>query len=336
MTVQVLMPKIGLTMTEGRITEWLKKEGDRVEKGELLFVFETEKVSFEVEATHSGVLSKILAPADEIVGVGEAVGLMEEAEGAAAKPAAETHAGETPGAASGVPEKRREPERLVPISGMRRTIAERMLAAKRETAQTYMAVSVDASNLLLLRERRAPAVKAAGAHLTITDLLLLIAARAISRHPVLNTRWTPGGIVWIDAIHMGVAVALEDGLIVPVIRDMGGRTLSDVSKERAALVERGKAGKLAPDDMTGSTFTLSSLGMFGVEEFTAIINPPESAILAAGSIMQKPVAMDGEVVIRPVMKLTLTYDHRVIDGAKAAEFMGTLKKFLEDPDVIVG
>jgi len=331
MTIQVLIPKIGLTMTEARIVEWKKKEGERVEKGEILFVFETEKVAFEVEAAHSGILAGILAQVDEIVGVGEVVGLIAEEEGGQAE-----STGKKPEA---IPEEKKNQAaegKVVKLSGMRRIIAEKMLAGKRETAQAYMAVSVDAAKILESRERLAPIVeKAAGAHLTITDILMKICAVAISRHPVINTRWTSEGILWLNAIHMGMAMAIEEGLIVPVIRDIGSKTLSEIAGARAAIVEKGKAGKLTPDDLRGSTFTLSSLGMFGVEEFTAIINPPESAILAAGAILDKPVAVNKEVVVRPAMKLTLSYDHRVIDGAIAAGFMKTLKEMMEDPVVVV-
>jgi pyruvate dehydrogenase E2 component (dihydrolipoamide acetyltransferase) len=134
---------------------------------------------------------------------------------------------------------------------------------------------------------------------------------------------------------MGMAMALEEGLIVPVIWDIGKKSLSEIAKVRAELVEKGRKRMLTPDDMRGSTFTLSSLGMYGVEEFTAIINQPESAILAVGSILDKPVAINKEIVIRPVMKMTLSYDHRVIDGAKAAQFMKTLKELMEDPILIL-
>jgi pyruvate dehydrogenase E2 component (dihydrolipoamide acetyltransferase) len=162
-----------------------------------------------------------------------------------------------------------------------------------------------------------------------------ITASAISLHPVINTRWSQEGILWFEDIHMGMAMALEEGLIVPVIWNMGKKTLSVIAKLRAELVEKGRNGILTPDDIKGSTFTFSSLGMYGVEEFTAIINQPESAILAVGSILDKPVAINKEIVIRPVMKMTLTYDHRVIDGAKAAQFMKTLKELMEDPILIL-
>jgi pyruvate dehydrogenase E2 component (dihydrolipoyllysine-residue acetyltransferase) len=162
-----------------------------------------------------------------------------------------------------------------------------------------------------------------------------VTASAISHHPVMNTRWTADGLLWLDPIHMGMAMALEEGLIVPVIPDIGRKTLFEIAQSRSTVVEKGKMGKLSPDEMRGSTFTLSSLGMFGIEEFTAIINTPESAILAIGAILDKPVVVDKEVVVRPTMKLTLSYDHRVIDGAKAAGFMKTLKELMENPAVIL-
>jgi pyruvate dehydrogenase E2 component (dihydrolipoamide acetyltransferase) len=392
MAIQVLMPKIGLTMTEGKIVEWKKREGEWVEKGEILFVFETEKVTFEVEAPQSGFLAKILAQVDEIVPVGVAVGLLIEKEGEEvevtvkkpeaipediekrvleasvartdkirATPMAKKIAKErgldlksVSGSSIGGRIKMRDVEsaldrksfeqvlpqiaegKLVKLSGMRRIIAQKMLASKIETAQTYMTISVDTSKILESREKLTPIIeKKAGVHLTITDILMKITALAITLHPVINARWTPDGIIWFDAIHMGMAMALEEGLIVPVIWDIGKKSLPETAKARAELVEKGKIGKLTPDEMKGSTFTLSSLGMFGVEEFTAIINQPESAILAVGAILDKPVVINKEVVIRPMMKLTLSYDHRVIDGAKAAQFMKTLKELMEDPILIL-
>jgi pyruvate dehydrogenase E2 component (dihydrolipoyllysine-residue acetyltransferase) len=392
MTIKALMPKVGLTMTEGKIVEWKKREGEWVEKGEIFFVFETEKVTFEVEASQSGFLAKILAEVDDIVPVGAVVALLTEEPGEAVEQVEQkTEEGPEP-SEKPVPEAGVErttkikatplarkvaqehgldleklpcsgnggritlkdveaalavkageqvppqmPEgKLVKLSGMRKAIAEKMLAGKTETAQTYMGISVDATKILALRETLTPGIeKTAGVRLTITDLLLKITAAAIALHPVINTRWTPEGIIWLDAIHLGMAMALKEGLIVPVIRDIGKKSLSEVAQARDALVAKGKAGKLSPDEIRGSTFTLSSLGMFGLEEFTAIINQPESAILAVGAILDKPVAINKEVVVRPMMKLTLSYDHRVIDGAPAAEFMKTLKEIMTEPLLIL-
>jgi pyruvate dehydrogenase E2 component (dihydrolipoamide acetyltransferase) len=388
MAIQVLMPKIGLTMTEGKIVEWKKREGEWVNKGEILFVFETEKVTFEVEASQSGFLAKILAQVDQTVPIGEVVGLLIEKEGekvelTAKKPGAIPEGIErqvlevrpdrtdriraTPmakkiakergldlknvvGSGIGGRIKREDVEttldqksseqvlpqmaegKLLKLSGMRRIIAQKMLASKIETAQTYMTISVDTSKILESREKLTPTIeKMVGVHLTITDILMKITASAIMLHPIINTRWTPDGIIWFNAIHMGMAMALEEGLIVPVIWDIGKKSLSAITKARVELVEKGRTGKLTPDEMKGSTFTLSTLGMYGVEEFTANINQPESAILAVGAIIDKPVVVNKEVVVRPMMKLTLSYDHRVIDGAKAAQFMKSLKGLMEDP-----
>lgn len=391
MAIQILMPKIGLTMSEGKIVEWKKREGEWVEKGEVLFAFETEKVTFEVESSQSGFLARILVQADETVPIGTIVGLLTEKEGEKVDIPAERpkpHLEETKeliaeirtslserirttplarkmaresgldlkklsGSGSGrrvrradiekaiqmkslEPVEKAEAEKLVKLTGMRRIIAQKMLASKIETAQTYMSNTIDATRILEVRERLLPAIeKMVGVHLTITDILMKITASAISLHPVINTRWSEEGILWFEAIHMGMAMALGEGLIVPVIWDIGKKSLSDIARVRTELVEKGRKGMLTPDDMKGSTFTLSSLGMYGIEEFTGIINQPESAILAVGSILDKPVARNHEVVIRPMMNLTLSYDHRVIDGAKAAQFMKTLKELMEDPILII-
>lgn len=334
MAIELQMPKIGLTMTEGKVIEWRKQVGERVEPGEVVFVFETEKTTFDVESPHGGVLARIVADVDDTVPVGAVVGLLAEREGepveaprAAAAPPREAAAAAPPVDPEG---------RLVKPSAMRRLIAERMLASKRETAQAYMTASLDATGILATRDALSEDVQRdAGARLTITDVLLKLAAAAVVRHPEVNSRWTPEGILLLGAVHMGMAMAVEDGLVVPVIRDAGRKRLAEIARERTALVERGRAGKLTPDEMKGSTVTLSSLGMFGVEEFAAILNPPESAILAVGAILDTPVVVEKRIVVRPVLKVTLTYDHRVIDGAGAARFLGTFRELVENPVPVV-
>jgi pyruvate dehydrogenase E2 component (dihydrolipoamide acetyltransferase) len=391
MAIQVLMPKIGLTMTEGKVVEWKKKEGDRVEKGEILFVLETEKTTFEVEAPESGILHKILVQVDDTVPVGAVVGFIispgevaeipeekpkviirKEEERPAeyrkptgekirATPLARNMAKEkglelkrVPGSGMGgrirradvekflisqpptpavstIPE-RAEKGKLVKLTGMRRIIAQKMLASKVETAQIYMSHGIDATRILEARERLLPIIERhTRVRLTLTDILMKITTEAITHHPVINTRWTPEGILWLEDIHMGMAMALPEGLIVPIIWDIGKKSLSQIAQTRAELVEKGKKGKLVPDDIKGSTFTFSSMGMYGIEEFCGIINQPESAILGVGAIIDKPVVINKEILVRPIMKATLSYDHRVIDGAKAAEFMKTLKELMEDP-----
>ncbi|MEI7703219.1 MAG: dihydrolipoamide acetyltransferase family protein [Deltaproteobacteria bacterium] len=330
MLIELRMPKIGLTMTEAKVIEWRKGVGDRVEAGEVVYVFETEKTTFDVEAPRSGFLARVVVEVDDTVPVGAVVGLMTESQdekvewtGAAAAPP-------TPGGAPGPVTPTPAGERLLEMTSMRRLIAERMLASKRETAQAYMTASIDATRLLETRDALAGAVeKATGARLTLTDLLLKALAAAAAAHPTVNSRWTDEGILLLGSVHMGVAVAIDDGLLVPVIRDIGAKPLAEVARERADLVERGRSGRLLPDETRGSTLTLSSLGMLGVEEFSAILNPPESAILAVGAIRDTPVVVDRQVVIRPVMKVTLTYDHRIIDGAVAARFLTTFRERVE-------
>lgn len=333
MAIELQMPKSGLTMTEGKVVEWIKQVGDRVEKGEAVFVVETEKATFDVESPGAGVLARIVVEADETVPVGAVVGLLAEREGEQVTwPAGDGAPAPAAQATGAAPTDPAPPPggRLVQPSPMRRAIAERMVTSRRTAAQTEMVVSIDAGALLARKEALAAEVeRAAGARLTVTDLLLEATARAVAAHPDLNTRWTAEGILYLDAIHMGLAMAVEGGLVVAVIRDLGRLSLAEITRERARLVERGRAGALTPAELEGSTLTVSSLGMLGVEEFTAILNPPESAILAVGAIRDRPAAVDGRVVVRPVMKVTLSYDHRVIDGGEAARFLKTLRELVE-------
>ncbi len=247
----------------------------------------------------------------------------------AAKPAA----AQAPSAAAPAPS---EGDRLVKFTGMRRIIAQKMLQSKVEAAQAYMANYVDASAIQSFRKQLlAYAEKKFGVRVTITDIMMKITASAIKAHPVINTRFTEEGDLWLQDIHMGMAMAMKDGLIVPVIWNIDKKSIIEIAKDRVSLIDRGRNGKLTPDDMKGSTFTLSAMGMFGLEEFYAIVNQPENAILAVGAIIDKPWVVDGQIVVRPIMNVGLTYDHRTIDGAKAGQFMQTLKTFIENPMMVL-
>jgi pyruvate dehydrogenase E2 component (dihydrolipoamide acetyltransferase) len=218
---------------------------------------------------------------------------------------------------------------------MRRIIASKMLQSKLEAAQAYMDNDLDASHILAIRDALLPEIEESnGIRVSITDILMFITAAAIKRHPLINTRWTEEGIVYHPYIHMGMAMMLDEGLIVPVIWDIERKGISEIAATRADLTNRGRQGKLTPDEMKGSTFTLSAMGMLGIQRFTGIINQPENAILAVGTITERPWAVGGKVAVRPIMNITLTYDHRTIDGAEAAKFMRTLTKMLENPFLI--
>lgn len=396
MPQEILMPKLGLTMEEGLLVEWKKDPGEAVAAGEVLFILETEKVTYEVEAVADGVLGSIVVPAGETVKVGSVVGwLLKPGESAddlptaaepveakvppaseesaltlddtAASQSARSGVRATPYAKKLAREKVvdltkvsgsgisgrimakdvqaaaqapppaaqsvacQEP-RLEPLSGMRRAIASNMMHAKLETAQTYMSLHADAGAVMELRKGLLPIIEDSHrVRLTITDLMMKLAGAAVAAHPVINTRWSDEGVWHLPEVHMGMAMALDDGLIVPVIRDINLKGLAQIAQERNELIARCRAKRFLPDDITGSTFTLSAMGMFGIESFTANINKPESAILAVGAIIEKPVARRSECVIRPMINLTLTYDHRIIDGAEAGKFMQTLQRLMEEP-----
>jgi pyruvate dehydrogenase E2 component (dihydrolipoamide acetyltransferase) len=211
----------------------------------------------------------------------------------------------------------------VPLSPMRRIIAERMVTSKFSAPHYYITVEVDMSAAAALRSRLP-------IRPSFNDLLMVAAARALRAFPSVNARWAGDAVELLQGVHIGLAVALPDGLVVPVVRNVQDLSLDGVANQSRALVEKARNGKLRPDDYAGSTFTISNLGAFGVDQFTAIINQPNAAILAAGQIKDRPVVIDGGIHVRPIMKLTLSSDHRIVDGAVAAQFMGRMKAILED------
>jgi pyruvate dehydrogenase E2 component (dihydrolipoamide acetyltransferase) len=214
---------------------------------------------------------------------------------------------------------------VVPFVGIRKVVAERLTDSLRTMAQVTIAREVDAGGLVARRAALAAGFEAAtGIRLTYTDLLVKEVAELLADHPLLNATLTGQGIVCPPAVDMGVAVALEDGLIVPVIRDAGARPLAELARDRVDLAAKAQAGTLTMDEVEGGTFTISNLGSFGADAFTPIVNPPQCAILGVGRIADKPVAVDGLVQIRPTMWLSLTFDHRIVDGAPAARFLQQL------------
>ena len=174
-----------------------------------------------------------------------------------------------------------------------------------------------------------------GLKVSINDILLKAVAGALRRHPNCNAQWHDGFVRRFNAIHLGVAVAVEDGLITPIIRNAHAKGIAQIGAEVRELAARARERKLMPDEYMGSTFSVSNLGMFGIHEFTAIINPPEAGILAVGGIEETPVVVDGAVIVRPRMRITMSCDHRVIDGAEGSRFLQTLKAMLEEPTAIL-
>ncbi len=218
----------------------------------------------------------------------------------------------------------------IELTSIRKTIARRLTEAW-QAPVFQLTVSVDMTRSLELRERLVARLREGETKPTVSDLLTKVAAAALLRHPAVNAHFTGDKILRFPSAHVGIAVAAPNGLVVPVIRDADRKTIQEIAADRAALVGRARDGKLQRDDLADGTFTISNLGMFGIEQFVAVLNPPQAAILAVGATEEKPVVVDGEVVVRPLMNLTITCDHRAIDGADGAEFLRTVKELLEEP-----
>jgi len=397
MAVTIIMPKLDEAMHTGRVLRWLKKEGDRVEKGEVVLEIETEKVTFEIEAEASGILSKLMADAGDDVPVGATIAFIlqpgekapevpapvivkarEEKQAEAPKRAKEPEAAEEtktikssplarniarehnidlslvtgtgPGGritredvlqfleesqAAPAPSAGEAPEsaeeEIVPLTSMRETIARRMTESF-QAPHFYLTVEVDTQELNKMRQQLLPVIESkTGVRLTLTDLIINMVAKALERNPSMNCTYADGAVKLLKRIDIGLVTAVEGGLVVPVIPQANKKSLTEIAQTRAELVTKAKERTLSKEEMKGSTFTISNLGMFGIDQFSAIIQPPEAAILAVGRIADKPVVKDGEILIRPVMAMTLSIDHRVLDGGIGAEFLQTLRDYLEKP-----
>jgi len=234
-------------------------------------------------------------------------------------------------------------EKLVPVSNVRGIIAKRLLESKTQIPHFYLNIEIDAGPLLELRQQLNTALEKSGVKLSVNDFILKGSAEALRRVPAVNSSWedapsTGSGQAAVrqhSAAHVSFAVAIEDGLITPVVRDAHLKTVFAISDEAKSLAKRAKDKKLAPNDFTGGTFCVSNLGMMGIESFSAIINPPNAAILAVGTTVKKPVVKNDQIVIGQTMMLTLSVDHRVVDGAVGAQFLAALKQLLESPALLL-
>jgi pyruvate dehydrogenase E2 component (dihydrolipoamide acetyltransferase) len=415
---EIIMPKMGDAMTEGRVVKWYKKKGDKVSTGEPLLEIETDKVNLDLEAEDDGVLEAIDVEAGEMVPVGTTLAVIGSGDGKAAstrkaskkEPEQKKAPVSSPKAASGkkksdsvherktaeqavpVPDGRprssplarkvaerlevslndivgsgprgrivaadvqraaREiqsgppapapvrtttrpemptavplEEKVIPLTAMRRTIAKRLSESIGPVPHFFLTIECDVSSLLELREQL---IEISGSKVSVNDFVVRAVSLAIHHHPYVNASFGEDEIAYHGAVHVGIAVATEEGLITPIVRDADRKSVVEIAGEVRDLAGRARSRKLKPEDYQGSTFTISNLGMYGIEEFTAIINPPNAAILAVSAAIAKPVVEDGAIVVRDRMKVTLSCDHRVIDGAAGAEFLRTLKQYLEQP-----
>ena len=439
MAKEIVMPKLGLTMTEGTVSKWLKKVGDEVKEGEPLFEVETDKLTNTIESSASGVLRHIfveegttvplfgklaiVAAADEDIsallgGAAPAAAAAPEAAAAPAPAAPARAAGERiiaapaakklakelgidlalvtgtgpngritlddvknykPAPAAPVveeaPKTKASPlaaavakdlgidlekigakdrvlaedilhylestrekateeaprEEVVPMNGMRKAIARNMLNSHMTSPTVTANLSVDMSAMKGYREQ----LKAKEIKVSYTDLLVKFIAKALTEFPLLNCSVEDNKIIYKHYVNMGVAVALDNGLVVPNVTDADKKSLTEISKEIKELAKLAREGGLPMEKLQGGTFTITNLGMYGVESFTPIINQPEVAILGVTTMEDRAVVRNGEIVIRPMMTLSLTFDHRVVDGSVAAEFLQRVKALLENPALML-
>ena len=439
MAKEIVMPKLGLTMTEGTVSKWLKKVGDEVKEGEPLFEVETDKLTNTIESSASGVLRHIfveegttvplfgklaiVAAADEDIsallgGAAPAAAAAPEAAAAPAPAAPARAAGERiiaapaakklakelgidlalvtgtgpngritlddvknykPAPAAPVveeaPKTKASPlaaavakdlgidlekigakdrvlaedilhylestrekaaeeaprEEVVPMNGMRKAIARNMLNSHMTSPTVTANLSVDMSAMKGYREQ----LKAKEIKVSYTDLLVKFIAKALTEFPLLNCSVEDNKIIYKHYVNMGVAVALDNGLVVPNVTDADKKSLTEISKEIKELAKLAREGGLPMEKLQGGTFTITNLGMYGIESFTPIINQPEVAILGVTTMEDRAVVRNGEIVIRPMMTLSLTFDHRVVDGSVAAEFLQRVKALLENPALML-
>src|ERR671937_618407 len=367
MASQVTLPRLGQGMESGTIVRWLKSEGDAVEKGEPLYELDTEKVTQEVEADSSGVLLKILAEEGQEIEVGKPIAVIgeegeevaePEAEGEepakVAKPEAEaeepTEVTEEEEQEEGEPAPKREEERergreagpegpaepeqqvdggRLKASPLARRIARERgidLAQLRGTGPEGRIVAEDVERAEAAPARAAEAPAAPG---EVETVKLNQMRKTIARR--MTEAWAAPAFQISTSANIGIAVAIPHGLVVPVIASCETKTIPEIAAARADIVSRTREGKLKAEDLENGTFTISNLGMYGVERFIAVLTPPQAGILAVGAIEERPVVVDGELEIQPRMDLTLTVDPRSVDGATASEFLRTVTSFLEEP-----
>ena len=223
----------------------------------------------------------------------------------------------------------------IPLTQMRKTIAKRLATSIGPVPTFYLTREFDMTRVMEARERINARLEKQGVKVSVNDIIIKAVAAALVRHPEVNAAWGDSAITRHYRAHIGVAVAVDDGLITPIIRDADVKSVSEIAQEVLELAGRAREKKLKPEEYTGATFSISNLGMFGIQEFTAIINPPEAAILAVGAVEEKVVAVNGEIGVQPRMRVTMSCDHRVIDGATGAKFMQTLAEFMEEPLMMV-
>jgi 2-oxoglutarate dehydrogenase E2 component (dihydrolipoamide succinyltransferase) len=344
MSVEIKVPAVGESISSGIISLWHRQDGDYVRAGDLLFTLDTDKVSTEVAAQSAGVV-RIKIPADQEVKIGEVVGLLEEAPEPAAAPAAPAPAAAPavpspapaapPAPAPSAPVELEPQERRVTrkkLSPLRKKISTQLVAAQRNAAILTTFNECDMAAVMKLRADIQETFQAKyGIKLGFMSFFIKAVVDALRSEPQINSRLDGEELVQNHFYDIGVAVGTERGLIVPVIRDADRKTFPELEQDLAYYAKKARDGAITIEDLQGGVFTISNGGVYGSLLSTPILNPPQSGILGMHKIQDRPVAVDGQVVIRPMMYLALSYDHRVVDGKEAVTFLVRVKEAIENP-----
>ena len=345
MSAEIKVPAVGESISSGIISLWHRQDGDYVRTGDLLFTLDTDKVSTEVAAQAAG-LVRIKTPADQEVKIGEVVGLIEDAPEPAAPVAAPVAAPSPAPVVSTAPSAPPTPAPIAPVelapqergvtrkklSPLRKKISTQLVAAQRNAAILTTFNECDMAAVMKLRaDVQEKFQERYGIKLGFMSFFLKAVVDALKTEPQLNSRLDGDELVQIHFYDIGVAVGTERGLIVPVIRDADRKTFPELENDLAYYAKKARDGAITIEDLQGGVFTISNGGVYGSLLSTPILNPPQSGILGMHKIQDRPVVVAGQIVIRPMMYLALSYDHRVVDGKGAVTFLVRVKEALEDP-----
>nr|WP_016830821.1 pyruvate dehydrogenase complex dihydrolipoamide acetyltransferase [Rickettsia conorii] len=407
MPIKILMPALSPTMTEGNLARWLKKEGDKVNPGEVIAEIETDKATMEVEAVDEGILAKIVIPQNsQNVPVNSLIAVLSEegeekididafiAKNNSVSPSPKTDANlpkphenianveeqvtvikhdvsrifasplakrlakmrnirfesvkgsgphgrivkqdilsYTPSTAHNkIVSRNPEEYRLVPNNNIRKIIAKRLLESKQTVPHFYLSIECNVDKLLDIREDINKFFSEdKSTRISVNDFIILAVAKALQEVPNANASWGEDAIRYYNNVDISVAVAIENGLVTPIVKNANQKNILELSREMKALIKKAKDNKLTPEEFQGGGFTISNLGMYGIKNFNAIINPPQSCIMGVGASAKRAIVKNDQITIATIMDVTLSADHRVVDGAVGAEFLVAFKKFIESP-----
>ncbi|QCS24351.1 pyruvate dehydrogenase complex dihydrolipoamide acetyltransferase [Rickettsia parkeri] len=407
MPIKILMPALSPTMTEGNLARWLKKEGDKVNPGEVIAEIETDKATMEVEAVDEGILAKIVIPQNsQNVPVNSLIAVLSEegeektdidafiAKNNSVSPSPKTDANlpkphenianveeqvtvikhdaskifasplakrlakmrnirfesvkgsgphgrivkqdilsYTPNTAHNkIVSRNPEEYRLVPNNNIRKIIAKRLLESKQTVPHFYLSIECNVDKLLDIREDINKFFSEdKSTRISVNDFIILAVTKALQEVPNANASWGEDAIRYYNNVDISVAVAIENGLVTPIVKNANQKNILELSREMKALIKKAKDNKLTPEEFQGGGFTISNLGMYGIKNFNAIINPPQSCIMGVGASAKRAIVKNDQITIATIMDVTLSADHRVVDGAVGAEFLAAFKKFIESP-----